>query len=83
MSDVPLQCHVNRDRAAASSLQGYLTHKTLQPPWDHHKAPGTGLLQGSVKKQFLMSEVPLYSLNGCGIAQLLRACTEPVTGVLR
>ena len=43
------------------SLQGYLASKTPPPPpWNHHRALGTGLLQGPRRRLFLMSEVPLY-----------------------
>ena len=35
---------------AAPGLQGYLVHKKLQPPWDHHRALRIGLLQGPRRK---------------------------------
>jgi len=46
-------------------VQGYLAHKKRTPPWDYHRALGTGLLQGPRGGRFLMSEVPLYE-GGCG-----------------
>ena len=41
-------------------VQGYLAHKKLPPPQDFRRALGIGLLQGPWRRQFLMSEVPLY-----------------------
>ena len=40
-------------------LQGYLAHKKLPPPKDHHRSLGIGLLYGPRAGPFLMSEVPL------------------------
>ena len=40
-------------------LQGYLAHKKQPPPFDHHRSPGIGLLQGPTGRGVLMSEVPL------------------------
>jgi hypothetical protein len=45
---------------------GYLAHKELPPPQDHRRAIGIGLLHGPRRRRFLMSEVPLYPLNGEG-----------------
>ena len=37
-----------------------------QPPQDHHKALGIGILQGPRVGRFLMSEVPLYETVNFG-----------------
>ena len=37
-----------------------LAHKKLPPPQDHPRALGKGLLQGPIRRQFIMSEVSLY-----------------------
>ena len=34
----------------------YAPTPKLQPPEDHHRVPGVGLLKGPRRKQFLMSE---------------------------
>jgi len=45
-------------------IQGYLADKKLPTPQDHHRSLGIVLLYGPRRKQFLMSEVPLYSRAG-------------------
>ena len=46
------------------AVQGYLAQKKLQPPKDHHRTLGTGLLSDPRRKQFLMREVPMYAEGG-------------------
>ena len=49
-------------RACRTAQQGYLAHKKLPPIYDHRKVLGIGLLWGLERRQFLMIEVPLYSV---------------------
>ena len=67
MSEVPLYLDSPVWRARALYLSevdgcvlGYLAHKKLATPQDQYRALGIGLLQGPRRRQFLMSEVPLY-----------------------
>ena len=49
-----------------SVLKGYLGRKKHPPPWEHHRAPGTGLLWDPSGRQFLVSEVPLgFAIGHC------------------
>ena len=57
-------------------IQGYLAHQKLQPPQDHHRALGIGLLQGPRRKQFFMREEPAY----CH-AQYCFACTKKASEI--
>ena len=43
---------------ASTSAQGYLAHKKLQTPQDHHRTLGVGLLQGPTGGRVLIIEVP-------------------------
>ena len=45
-------------------MQGYLAHKKLPPPEQQRGALGLSLLQGPTRRQFVMSEVPLYPHHG-------------------
>ena len=51
-------------RRSVRPLQGYLAHKKSPPPQDHHRALDILLLQGPRGALFLMSEVPLWTLQG-------------------
>ena len=44
-------------------IQGYLAHKKLPPPQDHHRALGIWPLQGPRGRCFLMLEVSLYVMH--------------------
>ena len=55
---------------------GYLAHKKLQPPKDHHRALGIGQLKVPSRKQFIMSEVPLYCAGN-----VINSHTKPVREV--
>ena len=47
-------------RPLTQHLQGYLADKKVLSPQDHRMTLGIVLLYGPSRKQFLMSEVPLY-----------------------
>ena len=71
------------------TLEEYLAHQEKQPPSDHHRPLGIGILQGPREGRFRMSEVPLYgALSRCsgvvvgGERGCVGAALESVQGYL-
>ena len=63
--------------------RGTLLMRNRNHPQDHYRALGIGLLEGSMVERFLMSEVPLYTLNpkpSVGRQAALEVASRPEEG---